>query len=128
MIIIHSACASAIVRLHYSVKSIHYEDFTYLAGIQDLWAIAETTCGILAMCLPTSPKFFHSIQNSKFWSGLKISLHSLIGSKSQFTQISNVRSDKAKLAKQSNGSHNLKAPFREYNASSPYDIELESTL
>lgn len=80
------------------------------------------------MCLPISPKFFHSIQDSKFWSGLKISLHSLIGSKTQFTQISNVRSDKAKLAKQSNGSHNLKALSREYNVSSQYDIEHESTL
>ena len=126
MMILHSACASSIVRLYYSAISIGYDDFTYLAGIQDLWAIAETTCGILAMCLPISPKFFRSIHDSKFWSGLRISLHSLTRSPVQSSQIFNTRSDEAKTAKQSNGSHNLKALFQEYNVSSQHVIELKS--
>lgn len=122
----HSACASSVVRLYYSAISIHYDDFTYLAGIQDLWAVAETTCGILVVCLPISPKFFRSIYDSKFWSGLRTSLHSFTRSRSQSSQTSDTRSDETESAKQSNGSHNLKALFRKYNVPSQHVVELNS--
>lgn len=69
-----SACASSTVRLYYAVILNHYEDRTYLAGVLNLWAIAETTCGILTMCLPVSPRFFESLQVSKVWSNLIIFL------------------------------------------------------
>ena len=127
MMILYSACASSIVRLYYSVISIHYDDFTYLAGIQDLWAIAETTCGILAMCLPISPKFFRSIHDSKFWSGLRSSLQSHTWSRIQYSQTSKVQMDEAELAKHSNGSHSLKALFRKHNVSSQHNADLKST-
>lgn len=126
MIILRSACAASIVRLYYSVVSYHHKDFTYLAGIQGLWAIAELTCGILAMCLPMSPKFFRSLQDSKMWSGFRLSLHSITRSKTQLIQTPNTRHDVAGPTNQRSSSHSLKATFREYNFS-PHDIELKST-
>lgn len=127
MIMLYSACASSIVRLYYSVISIHYDDFTYLAGIQDLWAIAETTCGILAICLPISPKFFRSVYDSKIWSGLRTSLHSYTRSRIQFIQASNTPTYDAEPAKHSNGSHSFKALFRKYNVSLQHSVDMKST-
>lgn len=140
--ILRSACASSIVRLYNSVLLFHHHaDASYLGGKQDIWAVVETTCGILAMCLPISPKFFRSIQNSNFWSGLRTSFHSLTRSRIQLTrskirltrsriqstQIPDTRSNEVESAMQSNGSRNLKALFRKYNVSSNHDIELKST-
>ena len=82
-----SGCAASLVRLYYSAQLLHYQDFTYLHGVMDLWAVGETTSAILALCLPVSPKFFSAIQDSKFWSGLRrIPLYSSPQSKTQLVR------------------------------------------
>ena len=118
-----SGCAASIVRLYYSVKIVDYEDVTYLAGILYLWAIAEMTCGILAMCLPISPKFFKRLQAAKFWSSLRTSLHSLTRSKIEPT--SETPTDENVVAKLDSGSSSLKAYFRKYHYVTANENEIE---
>lgn len=123
-----SACAASIVRLRYSIKVIRYEDVSYLGGILDLWAIAEATSGILAMCLPISPKFFRSLQDAKLWSSLKISLHSFVR-KSTSGPLSNSEtpSEQNIAAKLDSRSISLKnPPFKKYHYITTNELELAS--
>jgi hypothetical protein len=41
-----------------------------------LWTAPELASGIVAMCLPVSPRFFRHFKDSNFWSGLKFSIRS----------------------------------------------------
>lgn len=119
-----SGCAASIVRLVYSIQSVHTEDFTYLAGLLNLWAVAETTCGILAMCLPISPKFFRSLQDAQLWSVLRG--FSFSRSKLGSTGNSETPSDESKAAKLGSGPHDFKAYFKRYNYKSTKETELDS--
>lgn len=121
-----SACAASIVRLFYSVKVIHSKDVSYLAGIINLWAIAEATCGILAMCLPISPKFFKSLQDAKLWSTLRISLHSFMKSRNEPTSNSETSSDEDIAAKLNRRSTSLKTHFKKYHYVTTNGTELAS--
>lgn len=123
------ACAASIVRLVYSVQSVHTQDFSYLVGELNLWAIVEATCGILAMCLPISPKFLRSLQDSPVWSTLR--LLSFSRSSARSTGNSEAPSDESKEAKLSDSpaptpTHNFKAYFKQYNYRSANETELDS--
>lgn len=112
---------------------MHYPDTTYLEGISDLWAIAEATCGILAICLPVSPKFFESLQNTKLWSKLRISLSSLTRSNTgpiRSPETSPHESNAANLSSDKIvGSSNLEANFTKYNyGESTHSMGLASNL
>ena len=125
----YSGCASSIVRLYYSAKFMHYQDITYLEGVLDLWAIAEATCGILAICLPLSPKFFESVQDTKLWSRFRTSIHSITRSKTGPARSPEASPDEILAAKLSNGngSSNLPANFKKYNYESAHSMDLAST-
>lgn len=119
-----SGCASSIVRLYYSIMITRDKDTTYLTGIQDLWAIAEATCGILAICLPISPKFFNSLQGSRFW----ISFHHLPRSRTAILRTSDPRSDKIHAtANLSHGSSRLNVRYQQDNYLSKHEVESNST-
>ena len=118
----NSGCASSVVRLYNSVKLIYDRDLTYLAGVQDLWAIIEATCGILAMCLPVSPKFFKSLSETKLWSILKSSFPFFTRSKAELIRNSETCPDEIQVPKLSNGFHSLQATFKKYNYVSVHSI------
>ena len=119
-----SGCAASVVRLVYSVRTTKVEDHTYLIGLLNLWAIVEATCGILAMCLPISPKFFRNLQDAQLWSALRV--FSLSRSKTGSMGDSETPSDEIKAAKLGNGSQNFKAYFKQYNYKSANETELDS--
>lgn len=118
----NSGCASSIVRLYNAVKLTHDRDPLYLAGVQDLWAIVEATCGILAMCLPVSPKFFKSLSDTKLWSILKSSFPSFTRPKTELSRTSETCPDEIKALKLNNGFHSLQATFKKYNYVSVHSI------
>ncbi|XXH02878.1 hypothetical protein Hte_009266 [Hypoxylon texense] len=64
------ACVAAAFRL---VATIHYSfslDTTYNFSAVGLWAVAETTCGILVFSVPTAPKAFAGLGRLKSsWTG-----------------------------------------------------------
>lgn len=66
-----SACASSAIRCYYAVQLARSNDVTYHVGLMVLWTVPEVASGILAMCLPVSPKFFRHIKDSNLWSGPK---------------------------------------------------------
>lgn len=124
-----SSCASSVVRLYYSIMTTRDKDTTYLAGIQDLWAIVEATCGILAICLPLSPKFFNSLQRSRIWeTGFKIPFHHFTRSRIAILRTSDTRSDKIHAtANPSDGSSCFNARHEQDNYLSKHDVESNST-
>ena len=73
------ACTASAIRLYYSTKLADGKDVTYRLSIMSLWTIPEMTSGLLAMCLPVSPKFFQALKTSK----LRTSFRSLIRRKSK---------------------------------------------
>lgn len=73
-----SACASAAIRLYYTVILSHSSDVTYYTSVMGLWTIPEMASGILALCLPVSPRFFQSLKESKHLSGVRSSLRSFL--------------------------------------------------
>lgn len=99
----------------------HGHDTTYLSGVLDLWATAETTCGILAICLVVSPRFFQSLQDSKLWSRFT---HSSTRLKSEPTSTSHTPSEKDRSGKLDNSSHNLHAKLKRYGNFSRRDVAL----
>lgn len=109
---------------------MHYPDVTYLEGVSDLWAITEATCGILAVCLPLSPKFFASVQDTKLWSRFRSSLLSLTRSNTGATRSPETSSAESKAAKLSNqsGLSNPEANFTENNYESTHSTDLGSNL
>lgn len=126
-----NGCAASVVRLQYSVKFLHIEDFTYLGGQLDLWAVAEATCGILTMCLPVSPKFFQSLRDAKLWFKLKNSLHSYPFMRSKNGRlVSNAEapSDENIVAKLNirNDPTSLKGYFKKYHYVTAHETELAS--
>ncbi|GKZ47113.1 hypothetical protein AbraIFM66951_010462 [Aspergillus brasiliensis] len=78
------ACASAITRLAYAVllftttNNIAY--YSYMAG---LWTLPELVAGIIAGCLPSSPKFFQRLRQNKVISQWGSSLQNLLASRSR---------------------------------------------
>lgn len=127
-----SGCAASIVRLVYSVQSTQTEDQTYLQGKLQLWAVVEATCGILAVCLPISPKFFRSLHDSELWSVLRgfsfsRSKTELAGSSRDPGDSEAPPDEKSKTAKlSSSGTPNFKAYFKRYNYRSVNETELDS--
>ncbi len=117
-------CAASIVRLVYSLQLVRSQDVTYLAGLMNMWAIAEATCGILAMCLPVSPKFFSSLQHAPLWSALRV--FSFSQSKTRSTGTSETPSEESKAARIGIGSYSFKAKFKQYNYKSATETELDS--
>ncbi len=105
---------------------MNYQDISYLSALLDMWSIAEVTCGILATCLPISPKFFRSLQDAKLWSNLRISLHSFTGSKKESTSKSETSSDRKIPAKLNSSSNSLKACFKKYRYVTTNESELVS--
>lgn len=116
----------------YSVQSTHTQDASYLQGKLHLWAIAEATCGILAVCLPISPKFFRSLHDSQLWSALRgfsfsRSKSQLAGNSGDSRSSESPSDEKSKTAKlSSSGTPNLKAYFKQYNYRSVNESELDS--
>lgn len=88
------ACTASAIRLYYSIKLADGKDFTYRLSIMSLWTIPEMTSGLLAMCLPVSPKFFQALKTSK----LGTSLQSLIRRKSKADLSFDVQSVERKTA------------------------------
>ncbi|SPB51059.1 unnamed protein product [Aspergillus niger] len=76
------ACASAITRLAYAVllftttNNIAY--YSYMAG---LWTLPELVAGIIAGCLPSSPKFFQRLRQNKMMTKWGSSLQNLVASR-----------------------------------------------
>ncbi|KAL3259277.1 hypothetical protein ABHI18_005372 [Aspergillus niger] len=76
------ACASAITRLAYAVllftttNNIAY--YSYMAG---LWTLPELVAGIIAGCLPSSPKFFQRLRQNKMMMKWGSSLQNLVASR-----------------------------------------------
>lgn len=118
-------CAASIVRLRYTFQIMHYSDIFYLSGLLNLWAIAEVTCGILAMSLPIVPKFFKGLQDAKLWSTLRTSLHSLTRSKDEPSN-SNAASDENIAANLNSGSTSLQTCFKKYRYVTTNETELTS--
>ncbi|KAI0181195.1 hypothetical protein GGR52DRAFT_577779 [Hypoxylon sp. FL1284] len=58
------ACIAAACLLEAIVEWILKQDMTYHYSGVTLWAIAESTCGILVFCVPVAPKAFHSLNLS----------------------------------------------------------------
>lgn len=77
-----SACVSAIVRLYYALKTQDSIIRTSLLSKSILWTLSEITCGILAVCLPLSLKFFRSLEESSVWLSLRSTLQSFFRLKS----------------------------------------------
>jgi hypothetical protein len=94
-----SACASSAIRVSNSVKNSDSKDITYDENIMALWAISEMACGILAMCLPVSPKFFRSFKDSSLWSGLRSSFYFFLRFKTEAGWTFSTHSDENKAAK-----------------------------
>ncbi|RAK88208.1 hypothetical protein BO79DRAFT_228767 [Aspergillus costaricaensis CBS 115574] len=81
------ACASAITRLAYAVllftttNNIAY--YSYMAG---LWTLPELVAGIIAGCLPSSPKFFQKLGQNKVMLKWGSSLQNLLVSRGGLSQ------------------------------------------
>lgn len=88
------ACVASAIRLYYSTKLADSEDNTYRFSIMSLWTLPEMTSGLLAMCLPVSPKFYQALKTSK----LGTSLQSLTRRKSKADLSLGVQSDERKTA------------------------------
>ncbi|OTA97789.1 hypothetical protein M434DRAFT_26525 [Hypoxylon sp. CO27-5] len=67
------ACIAAGCLLVAIVEWIRSDDMTYHYSSVALWAIAETTCGVLIFCVPAAPKAFLGLEPSTWFSRLKLS-------------------------------------------------------
>ncbi|KAI1464034.1 uncharacterized protein F4812DRAFT_444299 [Daldinia caldariorum] len=59
------ACIAACCLLEAIVEWIKSDDMTYHYSAVALWAIAESTCGMLIFCVPVVPKVFRGLELSK---------------------------------------------------------------
>lgn len=99
------ACVSSTVRIYYATKIPHSKDITYDMSIMSHWAHSELFSGILAMCLPAFPKFFHDLKASR----LGTSLRALLRGKSEANSKLGIQSDERNAAK-----GHIKSGFRKY--------------
>lgn len=112
-----SACASSAVRIYYTIELSHSKDFTYYTSVQALWSLPEMTLGLLAMCLPVSPKFFQSVKDSSFWSSLGSSLHFFSRPYTEAIGIPSTYPDEckaSKVAKGDQGSNSFQAILKKH--------------
>lgn len=109
-----SACASSAIRLYYTIKLARSKDVTYYISIMGMWTLPEIASGILAMCLPVSPKFFRSLKDSTLWSSLK-RIFQPFRLKPDVLWTSDLHSDVNKVAKSKNDSAGFGTRFRKYN-------------
>ncbi len=61
------------MRLYYAVRIQQTHDVFYESGPMGLWTLAEFAITIICGCMPTLPKFFHTI-GPKIYSGSKSGL------------------------------------------------------
>lgn len=57
-----SSPVSAAVRLYYGIKMIQSSDKSYYASLFSITAYPEMSFGIIACCLPTTPKFINALK------------------------------------------------------------------
>lgn len=109
-----SACASSAIRLSYTIKLARSKDITYYNSIMGVWTLPEIASGILAMCLPVSPKFFRSLKDSPLWSSPK-RIFQPFRLKPDALGTSDLHPDVNKVAKCKTDSGGLRTIFRKYN-------------
>ncbi|KAI0138630.1 hypothetical protein F4776DRAFT_619273 [Hypoxylon sp. NC0597] len=66
------ACIAAGCLLQAIVEWIKSDDMTYHYSSVALWAIAETTCGVLIFCVPAAPKAFRGLEPSSWFSRINL--------------------------------------------------------
>ena len=57
--------------MYYAVRIYQNSDYTYLVTLFGWCTLAEITFGIIACCLPTTPKFFQTMRKAKLIIGLE---------------------------------------------------------
>lgn len=57
--------------MYYAVRIYQNSDYTYLVTLFGWCTLAEITFGIIACCLPTTPKFFQAMRKAKLIIGLE---------------------------------------------------------
>ena len=115
-----SACTSSAIQMYYSNKLRHSEDVTYYTTVIAIWSGPEIASGILAFCLPASPKFFQSLKESSLWSGLKSFVQSCLRPKTEaksvfVTGYDEQRNEQHKAAKGYDSLSSFNAWFKKYN-------------
>lgn len=78
-------CTSALIRLVYAVKFTESSDTSYFFSIVGLCSLVEVTCGVLVLCVPTTPKALAGIAQTRAFTILKswtTSLRAFRGSQS----------------------------------------------
>lgn len=65
------ACIAAACLLEAIVEWILSDDMTYHYSSVALWAIAESTCGMLVFCVPAAPKAFRNLELSRRLSAIR---------------------------------------------------------
>ncbi|KAI0015070.1 hypothetical protein F4780DRAFT_765759 [Xylariomycetidae sp. FL0641] len=85
------ACASAIVRLVYSVKLQHTEDVTYYAWQVGIWTMPELAGGFVVASLSVAKKFFCSLAETPLASFIQLITRPFTNSKRSRANIDNTR-------------------------------------
>lgn len=76
--LISRSCVAATVRMYYTVRIYRSSDYTYLITFFGGCTMAEITFGIIACCLPTTPKFFQAMKKTKLIVGLESYLRTFL--------------------------------------------------
>ncbi|KAL8760616.1 MAG: hypothetical protein Q9184_003206 [Pyrenodesmia sp. 2 TL-2023] len=74
------ACAASITRLGYAIKRYMSKDKAYYVWIEALCAPAEMASGVIVACVPVSPKFFRTLQQTQIFKALAFSIQALLRS------------------------------------------------
>lgn len=85
------ACVSSLLRLYYAIRLSQTGDITYYATITGLCAYPEMAFGIIAGCLPVTPKFFRTLGQTRIISNTRARLHFLFDSSNSKSQWSFVK-------------------------------------
>jgi hypothetical protein len=74
-----SVCISAAIRLYYCVLLSRSDDITYYVSMMATYMFPELGIGIMISCLPSVPKFFRTLGETKTFSRMGTTLYSLLG-------------------------------------------------
>ncbi|KAI0439389.1 hypothetical protein F4803DRAFT_46883 [Xylaria telfairii] len=72
-------CVSALVRLIFTITSLHADDITYAYSAVGLWTVAEITCGFIVFSVIATSKSFASFKRGKIISRFRSQQNSTIG-------------------------------------------------
>lgn len=79
----HSGCSAACIRLVYVVEFSQSTDVSYNFSIVALCSLAEVTCGMLVLCVPSAPKALAAFDLGKVYASLRSWTASTLGSSSR---------------------------------------------